>query len=62
MEFNNFTSLPSVPYKIIAYLAENNQKIFKALYYQDSNALSQPDLTFEQIMNMIYTLKLQKVR
>ena len=54
MAFNNFTSLPSVPYKIISYLAENNQKLFKALYYQDSNALSQPDLTFEQIIDMIY--------
>jgi len=54
MAFNNYTSLPSVPYKIISYLAENNQKLFKALYYQDSNALSQPDLTFEQIIDMIY--------
>lgn len=54
MQFNNYASLPSVPYKIIAYLAEHNQKLFKALYYQGSNALSQPDLTFEQIIDMIY--------
>ena len=54
MTFNNFTSLPSVPYKIIAYLAEHNQRLFKLLYYQDSDALSKPDLTFEQIIDMIY--------
>lgn len=54
MQFNNYNSLPSVPYKIIVYLAENNQRLFKVLYYQGSNALSQPDLTFDQIIDMIY--------
>lgn len=54
MVTNRYTSLPSVPYKIIAYLAEHNQKLFKALYYNDIDALSKPDLTQEQIMDMIY--------
>ena len=54
MQFNNYKTLPYVPYKIITYLAEHNQKIFKALYYQDSYALSQPDLTIDQIIDMIY--------
>lgn len=54
MAFNKFTTLPSVPYKILSYLAENNERIFKALYYQGSDALDQPDLTLEQKLNMIY--------
>ena len=54
MAFNKFTTLPSVPYKILSYLAENNERIFKALYYQGSNALDQPDLTLEQKLDMIY--------
>ena len=54
MAFNKFTTLPSVPYKILSYLAENNEKIFKALYYQGSDALDQPDLTLEQKLDMIY--------
>lgn len=54
MTFNNYSSLPSVPYQIISYLAQNNDRIFKALYYQDSDALDQEDLTLEQKINMIY--------
>ena len=54
MAFNKFTTLPSVPYKILSYLAENNERIFKALYYQGSDALNQPDLTLEQKLDMIY--------
>ena len=54
MAFNKFTTLPSVPYKILSYLAENNERIFKALYYQGSDALDQPNLTLEQKLDMIY--------
>lgn len=54
MAFNKFTTLPSVPYKILSYLAENNERIFKALYYQGADALDQPDLTLEQKLDMIY--------
>ena len=54
MIFNKYTSLPSVPYKIISYLAQNNDNIFKALYYQGSDALVQPNLTLEQKIDMIY--------
>ena len=54
MIFNKYNSLPSVPYKIISYLAQHNEKIFKALYYQGSDALEQPNLTLEQKLDMIY--------
>ena len=52
--FNKFTNLPSVPYLILSYLAENNEDIFKALFYQEANALSRPNLTLEQKLDMIY--------
>ncbi len=54
MAHNKYTSLSKVPYKILSYLAQNNDRLFKALYYQGSDALSQPDLTLEQKLNMIY--------
>ena len=54
MVFNKYTSLPSVPYRIISYLAQNNERLFKALYYQGCDALDQPNLTLEQKINMIY--------
>ena len=54
MIFNKYTSLPSVPYKIISYIAQHNEQIFKALYYQGSDALEKPNLTLEQKINMIY--------
>lgn len=54
MVFNNYTSLPSVPYTIISYLAQHNERIFKVLYYQGSDALEKPDLTLEQKLDMIY--------
>ena len=57
MKFNKYNNLPSVPYKIIEYLAQNNDKIFKVLYYQSDDALDQPNLTLEQKINMIYTDK-----
>lgn len=52
--FNKFTNLPSVPYLILSYLAENNEDIFKALFYQEKDALSKPNLTLEQKLDMIY--------
>lgn len=52
--YNKFTDLPSVPYQIITYLADNNENIFKVLYYNTSDALSQDNLTLEEKINMIY--------
>ena len=54
MKVNNYKQLQYVPYKIISYLAENNQRLFKALYYNSIDALSKPDLTLQQIIDMIY--------
>ena len=52
--FNNFAMLPSVPYNIIMTLAQNNENIFKMLKYNTYDCLSQPNLTFEEKMEMIY--------
>ena len=52
--FNNFAMLPSVPYNIIMTLAQNNENIFKMLKYNTYDCLSQPSLTFEEKMEMIY--------
>ena len=57
MIFNRYTNLPSVPYKIIEYLAQTNERLFKVLYYQGDDALDQPNLTLEQKINMIYVDK-----
>ena len=54
MQVTKYTNIQFVPYKIISYLAEHNQRLFKALYYNTSDALSRPDLTLQQIINMIY--------
>ena len=54
MVVNNFSSLSSVPYVIIQYLAEHNDKLFKLLKYPQSDALSRPDLTIDEKMDMVY--------
>lgn len=54
MTVNNYKQLQYVPYKIITYLAEKNQRLFKAIYYNTSDALDKPDLTLQQIIDMIY--------
>ena len=52
-DYNRFTGLPSIPYNIVQYLF-NNDNLMKLLYYNTSDALSQPNLTDEQKRSMIY--------
>ena len=54
MIYNNFTDMPSVPYKIITYLAENNDRIFKLLKYPTKDALDNPDLTLDEKLDLLY--------
>jgi len=35
--YNTYSSIPLISYNIISYLIENNEAIFKLLYYNDSN-------------------------
>ena len=54
MTFNKYNNLQYVPYQILSYLAEHNDRLFKALYYNGIDALSKPDLTLKQKIDMIY--------
>ena len=53
MNFNQFTGLPQIPYKIFNALLDNDD-LFKLLYYSTYDALSQPALTIEQKMGMLW--------
>lgn len=54
--YNSLSRLPSIPYKILEYLAtsSNAENLWKLLAYNDYEALSKPDLTFSQKMNLIW--------
>ena len=52
--FNSMSALPTIPYKILEYLALNEQDLWKLLAYNDYDALSKPDLTFEEKMNLVW--------
>ncbi len=52
--FNNFSSMPQIPYKILLCLVQNNEKIFKLLKYNTEDALSKPNLTIAEKMALLY--------
>lgn len=57
--YNNFIPMPQIPYKIVERLAlvENSsaQSIWKLLKYATVDALSKPNLTFDEKMDMIWS-------
>lgn len=52
---NSFTEMPKVPYKILTYLIEHNENLFKLLKYNTKDALSNPNLTKDEKIAMLYT-------
>ena len=53
--YNSLSRLPNTLYNILTYLAQSDdQTIFKMLAYNDYDALSKPDLTFEEKMKLIW--------
>lgn len=52
--YNSLSRLPTVPYNILTYLAQNDEIIWKLLKYNDYEALSKPDLTFEEKLELIW--------
>lgn len=52
--FNNFDLMPEIPYNIFAYLIAHNENLFKLLYYNTRDALSQPNLDYNAKLDMIY--------
>lgn len=52
--FNSMSSLPYIPYNILTYLAMNDEILWKLLAYNGYDALSQPDLTFSEKMDLVW--------
>lgn len=56
--FNSFANLPNIPYIIVEYLAkstlEEAEQLWKLLKYNDYNALSKPNLTFNEKLALIW--------
>ena len=46
--------LPQIPYKILTYLAQEEQILWKLLAYNGYDALNQPDLTLSQKLNLLW--------
>ena len=58
MAFNNFKEMPQLPYKIVTTLLTDESKsaedFWKLLKYVDNDALSKPNLTYEEKMGLIW--------
>lgn len=54
--FNSLSALPYIPYNILVYLAQSSdaEDIWKMLKYSTYDALSKPNLTFEEKMAFIW--------
>lgn len=53
--YNSMSALPFIPYNILTYLAQNEEILWKMLKYNTYDALSKPNLTFSEKMDMIWT-------
>ena len=58
MAFNNFKEMPQLPYKVVTTLLTDESKsaedFWKLLKYIDNDALSKPNLTYEEKMDLIW--------
>lgn len=52
--YNSLAALPQAPYKILEYLALNNENIWKMIKYNDYNALSKPNLTMKEKLDYVW--------
>ena len=52
--YNSMSRLPNIPYNILTYLAQEEQILWKLLAYNGYDALSQPDLTISQKMDLLW--------
>lgn len=54
--FNKFSALPFIPYKIITHLAQDPkvEGLWKLLYYDTYDALSKPNLSYEDKIKLIW--------
>lgn len=52
--YNSLSRLPNIPYNIIKYLALKDEIIWKMMKYSDYDALSQPNLSMSEKLNMLW--------
>lgn len=52
--YNSLSQLPGIPYNILTYLAQNDEDIWKLLKYNSYDALSKPDLTLSEKLDLIW--------
>lgn len=53
--YNKYDLMPYIPYRIIEYLATNNENLWKILKYNTYDCLSKDNLTLEEKMKLIWT-------
>lgn len=54
---NTLRPISKIPYKIFVYLIENNERLWKLLKYNSIDALSKPNLTKKEKIDLLYTEK-----
>lgn len=52
--YSKLTGLRWFSYNCISYLLDNNEMVWKLLYYNENNAWEQPNLTLSQKRSLIY--------
>lgn len=52
--YNKFETFPDAPYNCISYLLDNDEEIWKYLFYNDSRAYAHPNLTPQQKIDLVY--------
>lgn len=58
--YNDYKMMPYIPYRIIEYLATNNENLWKILKYNTYDCLSEDDLTFDEKMKLIWNSQLKQ--
>ena len=54
MLFNQFDRLPYIPYRIIEYMANNNENIWKIMKYRTYDCISQPNLSLSDKLALVW--------
>jgi len=52
--YNTFENLPLLQYRIVSYLQQNNENIWKVLKYNSNDCLSKPNLSQSEKGDLIY--------
>jgi len=52
--YNSLANLPEAPYKILTYLATNNENIWKMIKYNSYDALTKPNLTLKEKLDFVW--------